>query len=148
MYSKTRTEGFGDEVRKRILAGTCLLSTGYCQQYYRPSLKIRTRVAEEFESIFKDFDAYLLPVSPSMPYPLGTKESDPVRMYLGDIFTVPISMAGVPGLSLNMGFNAQDLPLSVQLVGPRFADADLLKIGALLERAIGAPAITPIGEVA
>lgn len=148
MYSKTRTEGFGEEVRKRILAGTCLLSTGYYQQYYRPALKIKTRVSEEFEEIFKHFDAYILPVSPSMPYPLGTKESDPVRMYLGDIFTVPISMAGVPGLSLNTGFNAQGLPLSVQLIGSRFGDADLLKIGALLEKTIGAPAITSIGEVA
>jgi aspartyl-tRNA(Asn)/glutamyl-tRNA(Gln) amidotransferase subunit A len=105
---------------------------------------------EEFEGIFAEYDAYLLPTTPSLPYLLGAKETDPNRMYLGDIFTVPISLGGLPGLNLSMGFNDAGLPLSVQIAGPRYGDSQVLGIAAVLERMAGRPmACEPrkIGEV-
>ena len=149
MYTNTRTESFGEEVRRRIILGTCLLTEGFYQNYYAPALKVRTKIVEEFDELFGRFDAYLLPASPSMPYKLGMKEEDPTRLYLGDIFTVPISLGGLPGISLNMGLTpSEGLPLSVQLVGPRYGDADLLGIASVIERAIGKPQITSVKEVA
>jgi aspartyl-tRNA(Asn)/glutamyl-tRNA(Gln) amidotransferase subunit A len=141
MYANTRTACFGEEVRRRIILGTCLLTEGYYQNYYGPALKVRTKMAEEFEALFEKFDAYLLPTAPSMPYMLGMKETDPVRIYLGDVFTVPISLGGLPGINLNMGFTDAGLPLSVQLAGPRYGDAELLGIASVLERAVGRPGV-------
>jgi len=149
MYTNTRTQGFGEEVRRRIILGACLLTEGFYQNYYAPALKVRTKMIEEFDDLFSRFDAYLLPASPSMPYKIGMKEEDPTRLYLGDIFTVPISLGGLPGISLNMGFTPNGgLPLSVQLVGPRYGDAELLGIAAVIERATGRPQIASLGEVA
>lgn len=149
MYTNTRTEGFGEEVRRRIILGTCLLTEGFYQNYYAPALKVRTKMVEEFDRLFDRFDAYLLPASPSMPYRLGMKEEDPTRLYLGDIFTVPISLGGLPGISLNMGFTPDGgLPLSVQLVGQRYGDAGLLGIASIIERAVGRPRIASVREVA
>jgi aspartyl-tRNA(Asn)/glutamyl-tRNA(Gln) amidotransferase subunit A len=141
MYVNTRTESFGEEVRRRIILGTCLLTEGFYQNYYGPALKVRTKMAEEFEALFAKFDAYLLPNAPSMPYPLGTKETDPNRMYLGDVFTVPISLGGLPGVSLNMGFTDGGLPLSVQIAGPRYGDSKVLGIASVIERMVGRPAV-------
>lgn len=149
MYTNTRTEGFGEEVRRRIILGTCLLTEGFYQNYYAPALKVRTKIIGEFDELFKRFDAYLLPASPSMPYKIGMKEEDPTRLYLGDIFTVPISLGGLPGISLNMGFTpTEGLPLSVQLVGSRYGDAELLGIASVLEKAVGRPHIASLKEVA
>ncbi|MDR1509714.1 MAG: Asp-tRNA(Asn)/Glu-tRNA(Gln) amidotransferase subunit GatA [Synergistaceae bacterium] len=141
MYVSTRTASFGEEVRRRIILGTCLLTEGFYQNYYGPALKVRTKMAEEFESLFEKYDAYLLPNAPSMPYPLGTKETDPNRMYLGDVFTVPVSLGGLPGVSLNMGFTDGGLPLSVQIAGPRYGDSKVLGIASVLERMIGRPRV-------
>ncbi|MDR1915347.1 MAG: Asp-tRNA(Asn)/Glu-tRNA(Gln) amidotransferase subunit GatA [Synergistaceae bacterium] len=149
MYANTRTASFSEEVRRRIILGTCLLTEGFYQNYYGPALKVRTKMALEFDELFSRIDAYLLPTSPSMPYPLGTKETDPTRLYLGDIFTVPISLGGLPGINLCMGFTPESLPLSVQLVGPRYGDSDLLGIANIIERAVGRPDVaTPrkLGE--
>lgn len=151
MYVNTRTESFGAEVKRRIILGTCLLTEGFYQNYYGPALKVRTKIVEEFDELFRKFDAYLLPTAPSMPYLLGAKETDPNRMYLGDIFTVPVSLGGLPGINLSMGLTEKGLPLSVQIVGPRYGDAELLGIASVLERAVGRPgAATPkkLGEVA
>jgi aspartyl-tRNA(Asn)/glutamyl-tRNA(Gln) amidotransferase subunit A len=151
MYVNTRTSSFGEEVRRRIILGTCLLTEGFYQNYYGPALKVRTKMAEEFESLFGKFDAYLLPNAPSMPYPLGTKETDPNRMYLGDVFTVPISLGGLPGISLNMGFTDGGLPLSVQIAGPRYGDSKVLGIASVIERMIGRPPVCSpkrLGEAA
>jgi aspartyl-tRNA(Asn)/glutamyl-tRNA(Gln) amidotransferase subunit A len=139
MYANTRTASFSEEVRRRIILGTCLLTEGFYQNYYGPALKVRTKMAMEFEELFSRIDAYLLPTSPSMPYPMGTKETDPTRLYLGDIFTVPISLGGLPGINICMGFTPDDLPLSVQLVGPRYGDASLLGIAGVIERVVGRP---------
>lgn len=142
MYTNTRTQGFGEEVKRRIILGTCLLTEGFYQNYYAPALKVRTKIMAEFDDVFSRYDAYLLPASPSMPYRIGEKEENPTRLYLGDIFTVPISLGGLPGISLNMGFTEKDgLPLSVQLAGPRYGDAELLGIAAVLENAVGKPHI-------
>ena len=148
MYVDTRTESFGEEVRRRILLGTCLLTEGYYQNYYGPALKVRKKIEEEFEELFARYDAYLLPTSPSLPYRLGMKEEDPTRMYLGDIFTVPVSLGGLPGINLSMGATAEGLPLSVQIVGPRYGDAQVLGIAAVLERSVGRPGVANPGEVA
>jgi aspartyl-tRNA(Asn)/glutamyl-tRNA(Gln) amidotransferase subunit A len=141
MYANTRTECFGEEVRRRIILGTCLLTEGFYQNYYGPALKVRQKMVEEFDRLFEKFDAYILPTSPSLPYILGMKETDPNRLYLGDIFTVPISLGGLPGINLSMGLNGEGLPLSVQLVGQRYFDAELLGIASVLERIMGRPGV-------
>ncbi|GHV31912.1 hypothetical protein FACS1894167_14650 [Synergistales bacterium] len=147
MYVNTRTECFGEEVRRRIILGTCLLTEGFYQNYYGPALKVRRRMVDEFDELFKRFDAYILPTSPSLPYMLGMKETDPNRLYLGDIFTVPISLGGLPGINVSMGLNDAGLPLSVQLVGQRYFDAELLGIAAVLERTVGRPGVAaPLGK--
>ena len=148
MYINTRTENFGKEVQRRIILGTCILSSGYYANYYAPALKIRTKIAAEFDELFEKFDAFLLPTSPSMPYTLGMREEDPTKLYLGDVFTVPISLAGLPGINLNMGFTDCGLPLSVQLVGARYKDAELLGVASVIERVVGRPGIASPKEVA
>lgn len=148
MYVNTRTENFGEEVRRRIILGTCLLTEGFYQNYYAPALKVRRKIVEEFDALFERFDAYLLPTSPSLPYPLGTKEHDPAKLYLGDIFTVPISLGGLPGINLSMGLTEKGLPLSVQIVGPRYEDAKLLGIASVIERIVGKPKVAFPLEVA
>ena len=147
MYTKTRTDGFGEEVKKRILLGTTLLSSGYHEDYFLPAVNVRVKLKEEFEEVFSKYDAVLMPVAPSLPYHLGEKESNPTRMYLGDVFTVPINMAGVAGLSLNVGFNHDGLPLNVQIVTPRYADKTALSIGAAIEQIVKSPEIASIKEV-
>lgn len=142
MYMNTRTECFGDEVKRRMILGTCLLTEGFYQNYYGPALKVRTKIVEEFDALFDKIDAYILPSSPSMPYPLGCKETDPHRIYLGDIFTVPISLGGLPGISLSMGMTDAGLPLSVQIAGQRYNDAELLSIASVIEKAVGKPQVT------
>jgi aspartyl-tRNA(Asn)/glutamyl-tRNA(Gln) amidotransferase subunit A len=151
MYVNTRTACFGEEVRRRIILGTCLLTEGFYQNYYGPALKVRQKMVDEFDELFERFDAYILPTSPSLPYILGMRETDPNRLYLGDIFTVPISLGGLPGINLSMGLNVGGLPLSVQLVGQRYCDAELLGIASVMERVIGKPGVaTPVvsGEAA
>lgn len=148
MYTNTRSDNFGKEVQRRIILGTCILSTGYYENYYAPALKVRTKIVEEFDRIFDKFDAFLLPTSPSMPYMLGMKEEDPTRLYLGDVFTVPVSLAGLPGINLSMGFTGSGLPLSVQLVGPRYNDASILGIASVIERVVGRPGVASPEEVA
>ena len=145
MYANTRTASFGEEVRRRIILGTALLTEGYYQNYYGPALKVRTKMAKEFDDLFDRFDAYLLPTSPSMPYMLGMKEEDPTRMYLGDVFTVPISLGGLPGINISMGLTGEGLPLSVQLVGQRYDDARLLGIASVIEKMAGRPSIATPG---
>lgn len=141
MYANTRTASFGLEVRRRIILGTALLTEGFYQNYYAPALKVRTKISEEFAALFERFDAYILPASPSLPYPLGMKETDPRRIYLGDIFTVPISLGGLPGITISAGTSSDGLPLSVQIAGARYDDTGVLAIAAALEHACGSPKI-------
>ncbi|MDO5116506.1 MAG: Asp-tRNA(Asn)/Glu-tRNA(Gln) amidotransferase subunit GatA [Synergistaceae bacterium] len=140
MYKKSRMEGFGDEVRRRILVGTCILTRGYYENYFVPATKVRRMIADEFRELFKEADALICPIIPSLAYKRGLVEEDPVRMYLGDVFTTIANLAGLPSMSLNMGFTSDGLPTNVQLLAPRFGDAELLSYASLMEKAAGAPA--------
>jgi aspartyl-tRNA(Asn)/glutamyl-tRNA(Gln) amidotransferase subunit A len=130
MYRKTRAEGFGDEVKRRIMIGTYVLSHGYYDAYYLQAQKIRRMIADDFQNAFKSCDLIAGPVAPSVAWALGDHSDDPVANYLADIFTLPASLAGLPGLSLPVGFarNGADagLPVGMQLIGNYFQEAQLL----------------------
>lgn len=141
MYRRSRNTGFGDEVRRRILIGTCILTRGYYENYYVPAIKVRQMISDEFASLFREADAVICPISPAFPYKRGLSEKDPVRIYLGDAFTAAANLAGLPAVSLNLGFTGDGLPVAVQLIGPRFGDAELLSAATVVERAAGRPGI-------
>jgi aspartyl-tRNA(Asn)/glutamyl-tRNA(Gln) amidotransferase subunit A len=135
MYCRTRAEGFGAEVKRRILVGTYVLSHGYYDAYYLHAQKIRRLIAQDFALAFGKCDLILGPTAPTTAFELGAKTSDPVQMYLGDIFTIPASLAGLPALSIPCGFDAQGLPVGVQLTGPHFSEARLLGAAACYQQA-------------
>jgi aspartyl-tRNA(Asn)/glutamyl-tRNA(Gln) amidotransferase subunit A len=126
MYCRSRAEGFGAEVKRRILVGSYVLSHGYYDAYYVHAQKIRRLIAQDFASAFAQCDVILGPTAPTTAYELGAKTEDPVQMYLGDIFTIPAPLAGLPALSIPCGFDAKGLPVGLQLTGPHFAEARLL----------------------
>ena len=126
LYNRTRTEGFGSEVKRRILLGTFVLSTGYYDAYYKKALQVKAVIKEAFDRAFEQYDLLLLPVSPTTAPRLGESLSDPLKMYLSDIYTVSVNLAGLPGLSMPCGFDSQGLPIGAQLVGPALGDAAVL----------------------
>jgi aspartyl-tRNA(Asn)/glutamyl-tRNA(Gln) amidotransferase subunit A len=126
MYRRTRAEGFGAEVKRRILVGTYVLSHGYYDAYYLQAQKVRRLIARDFAEAFQRCDLVLGPTSPSTAFPLGAKSDDPVQMYLNDIFTIPAPLAGLPGLSIPCGFDAHGLPVGLQIMGNYFAEAKML----------------------
>jgi aspartyl-tRNA(Asn)/glutamyl-tRNA(Gln) amidotransferase subunit A len=126
LYCRTRAEGFGAEVRRRILIGTYVLSHGYYDAYYLQAQKVRRLIAQDFAQAFQDCDLILGPTSPSTAFPIGAKVADPVQMYLDDIFTVPASLAGLPALSIPCGFDSRGLPVGLQITGNHFAEARML----------------------
>ena len=126
MYCRTRAEGFGDEVKGRILVGTYVLSHGYYDAYYLQAQKIRRLIARDFDEAFKKVDFVCGPTAPTTAYELGAKTSDPVQMYLGDVFTIPAPLAGLPALSIPCGFDDKGLPVGLQLTGPHFSEGRLL----------------------
>jgi aspartyl-tRNA(Asn)/glutamyl-tRNA(Gln) amidotransferase subunit A len=134
-YEKTRAQGFGEEVKRRILIGAYVLSAGYYDAYYLKALKVRRRIAEDFDQAFGKVDALLTPTAPSAAFALGDKSDDPVAMYLNDIFTVTVNLAGLPGMSLPAGTDASGLPLGLQLIGRALDEGTLFSIGAALEKA-------------
>jgi aspartyl-tRNA(Asn)/glutamyl-tRNA(Gln) amidotransferase subunit A len=139
MYEKTRRAGFGDEVRRRIMIGTYVLSAGYYDAYYLRAQKVRTLIKRDFEDCFASgVSAILTPATPSAAFAIGEKSSgDPVEMYLNDIFTVTVNMAGLPGISVPGGLDAQGLPLGLQLIGRPFDEETLFSLAAVVERAAG-----------
>jgi aspartyl-tRNA(Asn)/glutamyl-tRNA(Gln) amidotransferase subunit A len=139
MYEKTRAEGFGKEVRRRIMIGTYVLSAGYYDAYYLRAQKVRTLIKRDFETCFADgIDAILTPTTPSAAFGIGEKgRADPVEMYLNDIFTVTVNMAGLPGISVPSGLDGQGLPLGLQLVGRPFQEETLFALGSVIEQAAG-----------
>ena len=139
MYEQTRAAGFGKEVRRRIMIGTYVLSAGYYDAYYLRAQKVRTLIKRDFETCFADgIDAILTPTTPSAAFAIGEKgQADPVEMYLNDIFTVTVNMAGLPGISVPSGLDVQGLPLGLQLIGRPFAEETLFALGAVIERAAG-----------
>ena len=135
MYAKTRAEGFGDEVTRRILIGTYVLSAGYYDAYYLKAQKTRRLIQNDFVSAFEGVDALLTPATPSAAFPIGQKNVDPVTMYLNDVFTVPASLAGVPAMSVPSGLSAKGMPLGLQVIAPSFREDTLIKAGRVLEKA-------------
>lgn len=135
MYSRTRAEGFGDEVKRRILIGTYALSAGYYDAYYLKAQKVRTRIADDFKEAFKSVDTILTPTAPSAAFAFGEKGDDPLEMYLNDVFTVPASLAGLPGISVPAGLSSDGLPLGLQLLGRPFDEETVIKTAGVLESA-------------
>lgn len=133
LYKKTRSEGFGKEVKRRIMLGTYVLSSGYYDAYYLKALKARTLIVNDFAKAFKSCDVILTPTSPSTAFKLGEKTDDPMTMYLSDIYTVPINMAGLPALSVNCGFDNCGLPIGMQLISNAFDESSILKAGHAFE---------------
>jgi aspartyl-tRNA(Asn)/glutamyl-tRNA(Gln) amidotransferase subunit A len=128
-YERVRSEGFGPEVKRRIMIGTYALSAGYYDQYYRKAQKVRTLVKKDFEDAFGKVDVLLTPVAPTPAFKIGENTNDPVQMYLADVFTIPASLAGIPGLSIPCGFSKHNLPIGMQLLGPHFREDLLFQAG-------------------
>lgn len=138
MYERSRGEGFGSEAKRRILLGTFALSSGYYDAYYLRAMRVRTLIRRDFEQAFKEVDALVTPTSPSTAFKIGEKASDPIQMYLSDIYTISANLAGVPALSLPCGL-AQGLPVGVQLIGKPFDESTLFRLGSALEGAVAFP---------
>jgi aspartyl-tRNA(Asn)/glutamyl-tRNA(Gln) amidotransferase subunit A len=136
MYARTRREGFGPEVKRRIMLGTYALSAGYYEAFYLKALKVRTLIKRDFDAAFQDHDLILMPTSPTVAFPLGEKVTDPLQMYLNDIFTIPVSLAGLPGISIPCGF-ANGLPIGLQLVGRAFDEETVLRAAFTFEQHTG-----------
>ena len=134
-YEQTRAAGFGEEVKRRILIGTYVLSAGYYDAYYIKALKVRRRIAEDFDQAFEKVDALLTPTAPSAAFALGENADDPVAMYLNDIFTVTVNLAGLPGMSIPAGVDANGLPLGLQLIGKALDEGTLFSLGGAIEKA-------------
>ena len=133
VYLKTRTEGFGSEVKKRIMLGAFALSSGYYDAYYNKALQVKALIKQAFDSAFEKYDMILGPVAPTTAPKIGESLKDPLAMYLSDIYTVSVNLAGLPGLSLPCGFDGEGMPVGMQLLGKAFDDAKLLRAGALYQ---------------
>ncbi len=136
MYEKTRSEGFGDEVKRRIMIGTYVLSSGYYDAYYLKAQKVRRLIKNDFDQAYKKVDAILTPSTPSSAFKIGEKTNDPVSMYLNDIFTVPINLAGLPAISIPAGHDKSGYPLGLQVIGKAFDEQNILNIAYSIEKNI------------
>ena len=143
MYENTRGTGFGKEVRRRILMGTYVLSAGYYDAYYLKAQKVRRCIRNDFDVAFQSCDAILTPSAPSTAFAIGEKQDDPLQMYLEDVFTVPLNLAGLPGLALPIGLGKDGLPLGLQLIGRAFDESTLFKAASALEKSVGFTALPP-----
>lgn len=135
MYEKTRAEGFGDEVKRRIMIGTYALSAGYYDAYYIKAQKVRRLIAQDFDEAYQQCDVILTPTAPSAAFAIGENEDDPIKMYLNDVFTVPASLAGLPGISVPAGLDKDGLPLGLQIIGKAWDEETVFKAAYALERA-------------
>jgi aspartyl-tRNA(Asn)/glutamyl-tRNA(Gln) amidotransferase subunit A len=140
LYQATRARGFGAEVKRRIMLGTFALSAGYYDAYYLKAQKVRTLIRNDFERAFEKCDLIVTPVAPTTAFKLGEKTDDPLTMYLSDIFTISVNLAGLPGMSIPSGYDANNLPIGMQLIGPVFSEETILRAGDAWE---GAGAFTP-----
>lgn len=143
MYKESRSRGFGAEVKRRIMLGTYCLSAGYYDAYYRKASQVRTLIRRDFVTAFQKCDVILAPVSPTAAFPIGEKTENPLQMYLNDVFTLPASLAGIPGLSLPCGLTTQGLPIGIQILGPHLGEAVVLRAGYHFEQATKAENRTP-----
>ncbi|WP_122788364.1 Asp-tRNA(Asn)/Glu-tRNA(Gln) amidotransferase subunit GatA [Intestinibacillus sp. Marseille-P6563] len=137
LYTKSRSEGFGQEVQRRIMLGTYVLSSGYYDAYYKKARAAQRKIKAEFAAAFEKCDVILTPVAPTTAYPVGSKTTNPLEMYAGDICTVSLNIAGLPGLVQPCGFDANHMPVGMQLIGPRFGEQKLLNAGLAFEQAAG-----------
>jgi aspartyl-tRNA(Asn)/glutamyl-tRNA(Gln) amidotransferase subunit A len=134
MYKKTRAEGFGDEVKRRIMLGTFALSSGYYDAYYKKAQKVRTLIKQDFENVFEKYDVIVGPTTPTPAFKLGEKTSDPLTMYANDILTIPVNLAGVPGISVPCGFS-NGLPLGLQIIGKHYDESTVYRVAHAFEQA-------------
>jgi aspartyl-tRNA(Asn)/glutamyl-tRNA(Gln) amidotransferase subunit A len=135
MYELTRAEGFGAEVQRRILIGTYVLSAGYYDAYYLKAQRVRALIARDFEAAYKQVDCILTPTTPSTAFAIGEKADDPIAMYLNDVFTVPVNLAGLPGISVPAGLGEDGLPLGLQVIGRAFDEETMLRVAGVIENA-------------
>jgi len=143
MNTASRSEGFGDEVKRRIMLGTYVLSAGYVDAYYNQALRVRTRIIEGFAAAYRRCDVLLGPTAPTTAFALGSKLGDPLTMYLSDVCTIPSNLAGHPAVSVPFGTGDDGLPVGVQVLGPALAEGTLLRAAAVIESA----APEPVGGV-
>ena len=134
LFKKSRSEGFGDEVKRRIILGTYVLSSGYYDAYYKKAQKVRTLVMNEFDKAFKKYDVILTPTSPTVAFKIGEKTSDPLQMYLSDICTVSVNIAGLPGISIPCGVDSKNMPIGMQLIGNKFQEETILNAAYTFEQ--------------
>ncbi len=134
MYEKTRREGFGEEVKRRIMLGTYVLSAGYYEAYYAKALKVRRLIKDDFDAAFRKCDAALMPTSPTCAFKLGDRTDDPLQMYLSDLFTTSVNLAGLPAISVNCGFGREGLPIGLQIIAEPFAEGKILQIAHAFEQ--------------
>jgi aspartyl-tRNA(Asn)/glutamyl-tRNA(Gln) amidotransferase subunit A len=134
LYQRTREEGFGPEVKRRIILGTFVLSAGYTDAYYRKAQKVRGLIRQDFEKAFQGCDLLLTPTSPEPAFKLGERTQDPLKMYLADVFTISVNLAGTCGISLPCGFTKSNLPIGLQLIGPRFGEEKMLQAAHAYEQ--------------
>src|SRR5690606_38083603 len=135
MYDRTRTAGFGAEVKRRIMLGTYALSAGYYEAFYGKAQKVRTLIIRDFEAAYEQFDVLLSPTSPTTAFPLGAKTADPLAMYMNDVCTVPSSLAGHPAISVPFGTDESGLPVGVQVMAPALGEPVMFRVAAALEAA-------------
>jgi aspartyl-tRNA(Asn)/glutamyl-tRNA(Gln) amidotransferase subunit A len=134
MYQESRSQGFGAEVKRRIMLGTYALSAGYYEAYYRKASQVRTLIREDFQKAFSQCDVLLMPTAPTPAFKLGEKVDDPLQMYLSDIFTIPCNLAGLPGLSLPCGFSKQELPIGLQILANHFQEEKIFRVAYAFEQ--------------
>jgi len=133
MYKNSRTEGFGDEVKRRIMLGTYVLSSGYYEAYYQKARKVRKLIKDDFDKVFKKYDCLITPSSPVLPFKLGEKVDNPLEMYLADVFTVSINLAGLPGISIPCGLSSENIPIGLQIIGKHFDEKTVLNLAHYIE---------------
>lgn len=143
-YDLTRAAGFGKEVKRRIMIGTYCLSSGYYDAYYTKAQKVRRLIANDFRSAFETCDVILTPTAPSSAFAIGENDDDPIKMYLGDVFTIPASLAGLPGISVPGGLDNQGLPLGLQIIGKAWDEVTMFKTAYALEQAVGFKDVSPL----
>ena len=134
MYSQTRAKGFGKEVKRRIILGTYVLSAGYYEAYYRKASQVRTLMRSDFEEAFRQVDIIMAPTAPTPAFRIGEKVEDPLQMYLSDIHTIPVNLAGIPAISIPCGFSHENLPIGLQIMGKHFDEGMLLRVAYTFER--------------
>ncbi len=134
VYSKSRADAFGKEVKRRIMLGTYALSSGYYDAYYLKALKVRNLIRRDFDNAFEKCDCIIMPVSPTTAFKIGEKIEDPLTMYLSDIYTIAANLAGIPGISIPCGFDNNNLPIGLQILAPAFAEDRLLRTARMFEK--------------